>query len=88
MVVIQRSVIKTLMKNSIGHTDMANMDEFKTPRFVLTSIFTFTTSVAYFILDKMDGDQYLYAMGTILGAYTMTAITRTLGTKKNAENDI
>ena len=56
-------------------------EEFKTPRFVLAVFFSLTTTSAYFFTDKMNTDQYIYAMGVILGLYGAIAITKAMRQK-------
>lgn len=58
------------------------MNEFKTPRFVLTAFFTITTTLAYFFTDKMSSDQYIMVMGVILGAYSTVKIVKSIKGKQ------
>lgn len=52
------------------------MNEFKTPRFLLTGFFTLTTTFAYLFTEKMNSDQYIMVIGVILSIYGAHKILR------------
>lgn len=49
------------------------LKELKTQRFILTAFFSLTTTFAYLLTEKMNGDQYIIVITIILGAYGTTA---------------
>lgn len=63
------------------------MNEFKTPRFVLTAFFTLTTTIAFLLSEKMSSDQYIMVMGLILGAYGATAGIALVNNKRKLHDD-
>lgn len=50
------------------------MNEFKTPRFVLSAFFSLSTTFAWLFTEKMTTDQYTYVMLAVLGIYGVRAV--------------
>lgn len=60
------------MKELITNTS----NELKRPRFILAAFFSVITSIAYLFTDKMDGNQYIVVIGTVLSLYGAHALIR------------